>query len=181
MYRLTILTRLRRRFPIQIAKEAITTHLVNGIDLPESPFIDSEGKFLWCELDQTPLMPTLARYCTPPVHPAAMGAASGDRRKIITELLDMSSNDNNKLERAEAIHRLACRCREGYARPIADTAELSETEMATFAEGRLSTVFSNASAISNSDLDSGSRPALQLMELNWFQCTRKSTIAEVSA
>lgn len=181
MYRLAILIRLRRRFPIQIAKEATTTHLVNGIDLPESPFIDSEGKFQYCELDQTPLMPTLARNCTLAEHPGAMGAVSGDCRKIITELLGMNSNDNNKLERDDATHSLVCRCREGYARPIADTAELSETEMATFAEGRVSTVFSNASAFSNSGLDSGSRPASQLMELNWFQCTRKSMIAEVSA
>ena len=46
MYRLAILTRLRRRFPIQIAKEAISSRLSNGIDLPASPFIDSEGRFL---------------------------------------------------------------------------------------------------------------------------------------
>ena len=168
MYRLAILTRLRRRFPIQIAKEAISSHLVNGIDLPESPFIDNEGKFQWRELDQTPLMSTLARYCTPAVHPAVMGAASGDRLKIVTELLGTNANDNNRLGRAEAMHRLACRCREGYALPIADTAGLSESEIATFAEGHLPSAFSNASAISDSAVDSGNRPALQLMELNWL-------------
>ena len=168
MYRLAILTRLRRRIPIQIAKEAISPDLAYVNELPDSPFIDSEGRFQWLELARPPLISTLARYCTPAVHPSVIGAASGNRLKVVTELLDTNANDNNRLERAEAMYLLACQCREGYARPDADTAELSEFEMATFAESRLSSVFSNASAISDSAVDASNRPALQLMELNWL-------------
>ena len=101
MYRLAVLTRLRRRFPIQIATEAITIHLVNGFDLPESPFIDNEGKFQCRELDRTQLMYGLAGYCSPAVHPAVMDVASEELLEIIAELLGTSVDDNNMLKRAE--------------------------------------------------------------------------------
>ena len=102
MYRLAILTHLRRRFPIQVLREAIIADLVNVYELLDSPFINSEGRFQWLELARTPMVSTLARYSTPAVDQAVISAASGDRLKTVTELLGTNAHDNNGLERAEA-------------------------------------------------------------------------------
>ena len=122
MYRLPVLTRLRRRSPIMI-KPLVTDPSLSGADeLPESPFVDSDGTLQWEAITKKPSAAVIDRYAGPSAHPAALQASSGHYLGIIERLTSHPNDGSADLDRAEQMLELAGHCQtlaKGDAEPHA--------------------------------------------------------------
>ncbi len=122
MYRLPVLTRLRRRLPI-VVKSMISASSLSGADVrPESPFVDADGCLQWEAITKKPSAAVIDRYAGPSAHPAALQASAGRYLQIIEGLVSHPSHDSTDLDRAEQMLELADHCQtlaKGDAEPHA--------------------------------------------------------------
>lgn len=110
MYRLPVLTRLRRHVPITI-KPLVTDPSLSGADvLPESPFVDADGVLHWEAITKKPSAAVIDRYAGPSAHPAALQASSGHYLGIIERLTSHPNDGSTDLDRAEQMLELADHC-----------------------------------------------------------------------
>lgn len=110
MYRLPILTRLRRQCPIVVVREPSDRPPSGSDALPSSPFLDDDGSLQWSVLTDTHTVSEIARYCSPAVHPAAFQVAAGAYLQIFEDLLTGSTYRTEDDLRTEPMLDFADRC-----------------------------------------------------------------------
>jgi len=112
MLRLPVLTRLFRRFPIRIAAWTQWRSVATAQPLPETDFVEEDGRFDHAALGYRHSRSTLTALCAPSAHPAALLAASGSYLEIVDRLTDGSAHRADTLDQAELMVSLASRCHE---------------------------------------------------------------------
>lgn len=112
MIRLPVFSRLFRRFPIRIAAWTEWLSAPTAQPLPETDFVEEDGRFDREALGYRHRRSTMTARCGPSAHPAALLAASGSYLEIVDRLTDGSADHTDVLDQAELMASLASRCHE---------------------------------------------------------------------